>query len=329
MYQGRKGKFVTYFIPDDQPDQLIKVPESFMMPETPTLPLTPSGSSTPTQIPSSSSSSSLSAANAQSLKRFTFQEVVLKKMDDLQNDKKSKTAGENDDAPKKTKRRKVNPFGALVTGNEEFEKIELEARAKEEKEKRKEIKDRKGKNEEAETEDLNGVEEHEEYKENEDEEIDPRAESLTPSFPPKSEPDAFKYLRSVWQDINLPTPEDELIGRFYGAIYYDMRRRPLLYIGRVQRRFLKDAEGPASELTLDCLSLAVSTATVLKEPPIHLRDVGEFTVDNIIAGPVEATLMNLGKWSIPSYPDIAKFFLMASKLDRKRVSKMNLYYFYF
>ena len=171
----------------------------------------------------------------------------------------------------------------------------MEARAKEEKEKRKEIKDRKGKNEEAETEDLNGVEEHEEYEENEDEEIDPRAESLTPSFPPKSEPDAFKYLRSVWQDINLPTPEDELIGRFYGAIYYDMRRRPLLYIGRVQRRFLKDAEGPASELTLDCLSLAVSTATVLKEPPIHLRDVGEFTVDNIIAGPVEATLMNLGK----------------------------------
>ena len=142
---------------------------------------------------------------------------------------------------------------------------------------------------------------------------------MLPTFPPRNEADAFNYLKGVWHELNPPTSEGDLVGRFYAAIYNDTRsKRPLLYIGRVKRRFLRDAGGPATEITLDCLSLAVATDTVLKEPPSHLpRDIGEFHVANIIAGPVDATLLNSGKWSIPSYPDIAKFFSLASKLDRK------------
>ena len=66
QFQGKKGKFVAYFIPDDEPDNLISV--SF------------------DQIPSVSTPNSASSTpGCSKTPSFSFKEVMLKRLDDVQN----------------------------------------------------------------------------------------------------------------------------------------------------------------------------------------------------------------------------------------------------
>ena len=83
-------------------------------------------------------------------------------------------------------------------------------------------------------------------------------------------------------------------------------------------RFLLDEGGPASSLELDCLSLAVGSPTILDERPPHLgRDVGQFAICNIIAGPLESSFKGSSKWLVPEYPAVVQTFNAVWKLDRK------------
>ena len=41
-----------------------------------------------------------------------------------------------------------------------------------------------------------------------------------PEFPPTCEDEGYAYLHSVWDELNPPIPEQNIIGKYFGLIYY-------------------------------------------------------------------------------------------------------------
>ena len=81
------------------------------------------------------------------------------------------------------------------------------------------------------------------------------------------------------------------------------------------KRFLKDENGPAESMELDCLSLAVGSSEVLEEAPKHLRrDIGVFSAHDIITGPLDLTIKSSTKQNTPEYPLVVKSFNFVDKI---------------
>ena len=93
-YQGRTGKIIQYFVPDDEPGNLIRIESSEI--NTPT-----------TSTPSSNEN---------------FQSLVLKRLD--------KIASGPAEKQNVSTRRKVNPYGEIVTSDKSFEDVEVQAKKK-------------------------------------------------------------------------------------------------------------------------------------------------------------------------------------------------------
>ena len=94
-FQGQKEKFILYFIPEDAPTNFILVPQM----RSNTFPITCVSNSNANESPNSSVTSP-STANV------GFKELCLKKIDSI----KQTSASNN-----RQKRRKVNPYGSIVT----------------------------------------------------------------------------------------------------------------------------------------------------------------------------------------------------------------------
>jgi len=341
-YQGKKGKIVQlqFFVPNDEPDNLIPLSQNIQTPSSSTC-------STPTFTPNSSIVSETS-----------FKEVLLKKIDEA--------TRKNSTPTNQTKRKKVNPYGAVVTSDEQFELAEKEAKEKEAKEKEKEEKRRlkkleqakkkvtKGKkknkvdkeafveSEEDESSDNAAKQPKEKKKRKEDKEKETRLDSASEDFedsaeeetseeegnstrsrslfPPKDDEDAYKYLQSVWEELYPPVLEDSLIGKFFGVIYYTKKDKPILFIGKVLQRFLFEEDGEVEGVEMECLKKAsCDTSTVLEVTPSHLpRDISVFLTHNIIAGPIKASLLKGLKWSVPDYPKVVETFNAVKKLERQK-----------
>ena len=112
------------------------------------------------------------------------------------------------------------------------------------------------------------------------------------SFSLITEKQAVIYLKSVWERICPPVHEDSLIDLWIAAIYYPEviggSSKPILYVGKVIRRFLQDSKHVAQFLELDCLQPVFKTQTTqLLEIPGHLpHDNGLFPIPDIIASPL-------------------------------------------
>ena len=100
-FQGQKEKFILYFIPKDAPTNFILVPQM----RSNTFPITCVSNSNANESPNSSVTSP-STANV------GFKELCLKKIDSI----KQTSASNN-----RQKRRKVNPYGSIVTRSEEID----------------------------------------------------------------------------------------------------------------------------------------------------------------------------------------------------------------
>ena len=99
---------------------------------------------------------------------------------------------------------------------------------------------------------------------------------------------------------------------------YHESKKIYFFIGKIVRRYLKDEDGPAVQLELDCLKWPVSsTATILEENPAHLRDYGIFLMDNIICGPLNGVPMKANKWRFDEYPKAFKTYELVQNLSRE------------
>ena len=108
-FQGKKGKFISFFIPEDEPGNFIRVP-----PIQGKLPLTSCSRN-------ASPSSSRADLPIETTPKYGFKELCLRRLDE-------KKRPENEQNTQK--RRKVNPYGSIVTNADDFEKDIPEKRKK-------------------------------------------------------------------------------------------------------------------------------------------------------------------------------------------------------
>ena len=194
-FQGQKEKFILYFIPEDAPTNFILVPQM----RSNTFPITCVSNSNANESPNSSVTSP-STANV------GFKELCLKKIDSI----KQTSASNN-----RQKRRKVNPYGSIVTRfDEPLSKKKSAAAANKAKNYDDESK------EEEENVLLEEGESSSEIEEEETEEEEGNSGSSCKIFPPVNYRQAILYLRSTWSEINLPAEEKDLQGKYFVAIYY-------------------------------------------------------------------------------------------------------------
>ena len=110
MYQGRKGKFVRYFIPDDNQHKMICV-SSKSISSVVERPVS-AGTSSSVLIDLSNPKPSQDVLS----NPHRFKELCLQKLDKIQVGEKS--------TKNVRKRRKVNPYGSIVTSADAFEVAE-------------------------------------------------------------------------------------------------------------------------------------------------------------------------------------------------------------
>ena len=137
---------------------------------------------------------------------------------------------------------------------------------------------------------------------------------------PQDWKNAITYLKSTWEAMAPPVPEQDLQDDWYAAIYYNMRRKGTLYIGRLTKRST-DGNGALDKVELDCLKPATSPSSIdIEEPPAHLgKDYGVFKIYDVIAGPLPVTYVYGRKWRYPNYPSLYQFFKLVDKQKRDTI----------
>ena len=93
-------------------------------------------------------------------------------------------------------------------------------------------------------------------------------------------------LINLWKEISAK--KEEVINKWYGAIYEvspSKKEKYLkLFVGKATRRFLADADRPATSLETDSLEPPIGETCVLKSVPENCPgDMGIFPIQNIIA----------------------------------------------
>ena len=208
--------------------------------------------------------------------------------DDTPGDRIHVETPSNSNAPKKPpyKRRKVNPYGDIIISDEQFKKATQQAEGKEKK-KKGEADSSKSKKTQLKQQLNNDSSDNEKIEEDGDSivlsESDDEDQVIMKKylFPPISERQTNLFLIDLWKKVNPPVTEESLLNAWFATIYYtdiNKKKKPKLFVGKVLRRFLADANGATTHLQLDCLSPAVrKLATGLHELSPHLpRDIGLF-----------------------------------------------------
>ena len=221
------------------------------------------------------------------------------------------------DTPK-VKRRNVNPYGAIVTSDEQYEIIYDQVMLKQKKTAK--IKENET-NKAVILEESIESETEEEIIESSDSDDNEETECFFKVEFPSSLQQLKPYVRECWDRFSPPVPESDLVKSWFAAVFYTSgRKKGTLYIGRVTRRFLVDENAAVDGLELDCLKPAPGpSATILEEPPEHLgKDLGFFKGHDIIAVPLFITYCEGRKWKYADYRNMYIYFqaLEKSKVDR-------------
>ena len=105
------------------------------------------------------------------------------------------------------------------------------------------------------------------------------------------------YLRVIWEHFNPKhVEEEEMTGKYFAAIYYNIKARGMLFMAKVNRIFLVDSNGRVHSIEVECLKPAVGNTIILLEIPEHLpRDIGLFHIHDVISGPLEMVRLKNGK----------------------------------
>ena len=231
----------------------------------------------------------------------SFSEVALKRLDEIQ-----KRPAPLSNVPR---RRKVNPLGSIVTNDSEFERAAVENKVAESR------KQKPPKKENIKPIEENLVDVDTSASSNEDSD-----DEFNSEFPPTTTFAAVQHLASVWQNLNPPNEQDQLLGKLVGVIWRD-GPRSYFFVGKILARFL-DGEGvTAKSFQIECLKNAPSAfATTLEETPQHLeKDIALFPAYDIICGPFKsATALRGRKWDVPEYPKAFETFKFVKSIDRKK-----------
>ena len=152
-------------------------------------------------------------------------------------------------------------------------------------------------------------------------------DSTSPSLNPNSNQGPHKktmkmiyqkdQLNQLWNELNLPTPESDIVGKWYAACWKSTKtKKEGVFIGKVKKRFLDEAEGRAISLELDFLKPRVGSGTTLDEYPPGTWDLTICPITDVIGGPLEVRYVGKGKWDIIHLDQVETFFNKVKNLDR-------------
>ena len=116
------------------------------------------------------------------------------------------------------------------------------------------------------------------------------------------------YLKNVWKSISPPLCEEDVINKYYAGIYFDVKKKTHLFVGKATKRFLVDENGLAAALELDCFKKKVGFKDNILEDyqPHQKRDVAIFPVQHIISSDLvcvqETSRRGSIKFEFPEYP---------------------------
>ena len=130
-------------------------------------------------------------------------------------------------------------------------------------------------------------------------------------------------LKIVWEKLSPPNLEKNIQNEWYGGIYKE-NKKEYLYIGKAIQRFLEDVDGPVTGIMLDCLKLKVGSGTVLESYGEGNRDVGFFSIYDIIAGPVTVELLKGCQWNVPDYNILKEKFIKVKSINRQELFLQTL-----
>jgi len=92
-----------------------------------------------------------------------------------------------------------------------------------------------------------------------------------------------------------------------------------LLIGKVSKRFLADKDGPVDCVEMRFLKPKFGSGDVLEDTPVHLPDISNVHITDIIAGPLVVNPQGSTQFKVNSYEDIQKHFNIVANINREDI----------
>ena len=93
------------------------------------------------------------------------------------------------------------------------------------------------------------------------------------------------------------------------AVIFKGKNKPMLYVGKVKKRFLEDKDGPVTDIMLLCLKPKVGSGTILEDSPTHFEKFADLIpLVDVIAGPLIVEPLEGNTFNVPKYEDVVRIF---------------------
>ena len=126
-------------------------------------------------------------------------------------------------------------------------------------------------------------------------------------------------LKKLWKGLCPPTREEEILQKWFGAVYVKNSKQ-YLYVGKATKRFLDDEDGAITGIELDCLKPHVGTGTELESyAGGSSRDIDVFPIHDIIEGSLFVEPLKGNRWNVPTYRSLKEKFMRVVQLDRSHI----------
>ena len=138
-----------------------------------------------------------------------------------------------------------------------------------------------------------------------------------------AETKAKMKLLETWKSLAPPVKEEDIRGKWY-AVAYTGKRRSVLLIGKILKRFLVEKDGDVDALEMKFLKPKVGLGNLLEDTPLHLPDISTILLQDIIAGPLSVTPQKSPYFLVTEYENLKETFNIVSKLNRNNITQFEL-----
>ena len=105
---------------------------------------------------------------------------------------------------------------------------------------------------------------------------------------------------------------------------YSRKHSKILYIAKLDQRFLANVDGEVDKILMTCLKPKIGLGTILEDTPKHLPpDHKMFNPWDIIFGPMEAVPLGSNKFNISKYEEARTVFEAAKNIDCRKLKTLK------
>ena len=120
--------------------------------------------------------------------------------------------------------------------------------------------------------------------------------------------DNEEMLKNFRESLSPLACESDVLNKWF-ACAYQVKNKPLLFIGKSVERFLHGENGPIAALSTNCLKPSIGSGNMLESISHHLpRDIGVFPSQDIFYGPIEVLPMKNSRRNVPELSKIRDAF---------------------